>query len=121
MQITATTINSPTKFYTLDPPCKKYVALLSQTGTNAPVAIVLENTIGDIVWSYSNVGEYIATLSNAFYNHTFIVYGSLSNVFAQMRAYNNDADTVYVETINNLGNEFNGLLSYTSIEIRVYS
>lgn len=51
---------------------KVYTALLTQTGTNAPVATVLENTLGgDIIWSYSNVGEYHGTLTGAFpQNHT---------------------------------------------------
>lgn len=48
-------------------PYKVYTALLSQTGANAPVATVLENTLGgDVVWSYEDVGDYLATLSGAF-------------------------------------------------------
>ncbi|HJY62672.1 MAG TPA: hypothetical protein VJ455_00845, partial [Ignavibacteria bacterium] len=45
---------------------KKYVALISQGGTDAPTAIILENTIGAIVWSYLGVGQYFATLAGAF-------------------------------------------------------
>jgi len=46
---------------------KEYVALLTQTGTNAPVATVLKNTLGSVpVWSYDVVGGYYLTLSNAF-------------------------------------------------------
>ena len=46
---------------------KVYVALLSQSGTDAPVATVLKNTLGGVpVWSYSSVGVYNAELSNAF-------------------------------------------------------
>jgi len=36
-------------------PYLSYVALLTQSGTNAPVATVLENTIGDIVWSTDGI------------------------------------------------------------------
>lgn len=55
-------------------PYKVYTALLTQTGENAPVATVLENTIGDIVWSRTDVGVYFATLSGAFpINKTFII------------------------------------------------
>ena len=43
-----------------------YRALLNQAGTAAPVATVLENTIGAIVWSRSTDGQYIATLAGAF-------------------------------------------------------
>ncbi len=46
---------------------KKYVALLTQTGTNAPTATVLDNTLGGtLVWSYDGVGTYIGTLTGAF-------------------------------------------------------
>ncbi|MCC9071203.1 hypothetical protein LNQ49_06300 [Flavobacterium sp. F-65] len=46
---------------------KTYVALLTQTGTNPPVATVLENTLGDtIVWSRSSAGVYHGTLAGTF-------------------------------------------------------
>ena len=46
---------------------KVYVALLSQTGTNAPVATVLKNTLGGVpVWSYVSAGVYRASLAGAF-------------------------------------------------------
>lgn len=48
-------------------PYKVYTALLSQTGTNAPIATVLENTLGgNIVWTRIDEGIYIGTLSNSF-------------------------------------------------------
>jgi hypothetical protein len=48
-------------------PCKKYVALLSQSGTNAPTATILENTLGGtITWSRNASGNYTATLIGAF-------------------------------------------------------
>lgn len=48
-------------------PYKVYTALLTQAGTNAPVATVLENTLGGtVVWSYDGVGQYRATLASAF-------------------------------------------------------
>jgi hypothetical protein len=49
------------------PTYKVYTALLSQTGENAPTAIVLENTLGgNIVWTRIDEGVYIGTLSNSF-------------------------------------------------------
>lgn len=52
---------------------KVYTALLTQTGTDAPVATVLENTLGGtVVWSYEDVGVYKGTLIGAFTaNKTF--------------------------------------------------
>jgi len=46
---------------------KEYVASLSQTGTDAPVATVLKNTLGGtLVWSRGSAGLYQATLAGAF-------------------------------------------------------
>lgn len=46
---------------------KEYVALLTQTGTNAPVATVLKNTLGGtVVWTRNAIGDYRGTLENAF-------------------------------------------------------
>jgi hypothetical protein len=51
------------------PAYKVYTALLTQTGTDTPVATVLENTLGgEPVWVRNDVGEYTATLNNAFNN-----------------------------------------------------
>ncbi len=57
---------------------KMYTALLSQSGTDAPVATVLQNTLGGtLVWARTGVGVYTATLAGAFTeNKTF-----LPNVF----------------------------------------
>lgn len=52
---------------------KAYVAKISQTGTAAPTVTVLENTIGDIVWTRDAVGSYIATLSEAFSENTVLM------------------------------------------------
>lgn len=44
---------------------KVYKALLSQSGTDAPTAIVLENTLGvTITWSRLSVGKYRGTFTN---------------------------------------------------------
>lgn len=46
---------------------KVYRALLTQTNTDAPVATVLENTLGgEVVWTRGNLGTYAGTLANAF-------------------------------------------------------
>lgn len=48
-------------------PYKVYTALLTQSGEDAPTAIVLQNTLGgNIVWSRIDEGIYIGTLSNSF-------------------------------------------------------
>jgi len=46
---------------------KVYKALLTQNSTDAPTAVVLENTLGgDITWTRNNEGYYIATLTGGF-------------------------------------------------------
>ena len=46
---------------------KVYRALLTQTGTDAPVATVLENTLGgEVVWTRDDIGLYTGTLAGAF-------------------------------------------------------
>ena len=43
-------------------------------GTAAPVATVLQNSIGTIVWTRTSLGKYVGTLANAFTaNKTFAV------------------------------------------------
>lgn len=45
----------------------KYTALISQTGTSAPTAVVTNNTLGGtVVWTRTSTGIYAATLSGAF-------------------------------------------------------
>jgi len=44
-----------------------YAAYLSQSGTDAPVAAVLENTLGGtVVWTRNGAGQYTGTLEGAF-------------------------------------------------------
>lgn len=46
-----------------------YTALFTQTGTNAPVVTVLENTLGQsVVWSRSGVGDYRGTVSTPIFS-----------------------------------------------------
>lgn len=45
---------------------KVYTALLSQSGGLDPEVIELENTIGNIVWTYVSDGVFTATLAGAF-------------------------------------------------------
>lgn len=61
-------------------PYLKYVALLTQSGTSAPTATVLENTLGGtIVWTRNDVGDYTGTLAGAFTeNKTWFAYPNTS-------------------------------------------
>ena len=58
---------------------KEYVALLTQTGEDAPVATVLSNTLGSVVWSYEGVGQYHGTSSLITSAQTFVSFSSTSS------------------------------------------
>ncbi len=110
----------------LELPYRVYTALLTQSEENPPVATVLDNTIGDIVWSYSSVGEYTGTLIGAFtLNKTA---GFLGSDFANLNSggrlsnTNGDIDTVNVQTFNlSTVSQSDDILLNTFIEIRVYN
>lgn len=58
--------SSSTYIYLESLPRKKYAALLTQSGTNAPVATILEDTITGLVWARSSAGTYTLTKTGAF-------------------------------------------------------
>jgi len=106
-------------------PYKVYTALLTQSGTNPPVAIVLENTLGGTpVWTRDSAGNYNATLSGVFTeNKTFVTYthdgNNGSTGFPGGARWDddtvwltfNDKDGVYIDI---------GSSAIDSVEIRVY-
>lgn len=60
---------------------KVYKALLNQTGTNAPVATVLVNTLsGTPVWSRSGIGQYRLTLAGEFLQYKVFVGGFMVDI-----------------------------------------
>lgn len=104
-------------------PYKSYVALLNQTGTNAPIATVLENTLGiTLTWGYDSVGSY-STTNAIFSESTTTVYTgqNYGGSEAITYAYTFDDINIAIETNTLLGVAQNGNLINTMIEIRVYS
>lgn len=104
-----------------------YIALLSQSGGNAPVATELYNDIGPIVWSRNSNGNYSGILAGAF---------PINKTWAQITGGN---ATQKVESIVIPSNEIriqsaqlavvagilaasfqDGILSATPLQIRVY-
>jgi hypothetical protein len=109
-------------------PYKVYTALLTQSGvSNPPTAVVLENTIGNIVWSYISTGLYKGTLTGAFpedetamfitssrWNGDAIMYISLAG--------GDVPNGVVVETLDVPSyTSADDLLYKTTVEIRVYN
>jgi len=99
---------------------KTYTALLSQTGTNAPTAIVLENTLGGtVVWTRSLIGNYVGTLSGAFTtNKTAVLHGN-GTTNTIVSSIVSSVNSVGIVTTT-AGAGADGLLSNTTLEIRVY-
>jgi hypothetical protein len=97
-------------------PYKVYTALLSQSGTNAPVATVLENTLGGVpTYQRNTQGAYQLTLSNAFINLKTALFITDSSA-SQLRIYRSSASVINIE----MSTGDNTLLNNT-IEIRVYN
>ena len=83
----------------------------------APVVTVLENTIGNITFSYYDVGDYFANLPNGFpYDKTTVFMQGQS--FIQVA---NNIDFIEIVARDSNGIAQNDLLQNTPIEIRVYN
>jgi hypothetical protein len=102
---------------------KVYKAMLNQTVTNAPVATVLENSLGGtVVFTYIGVGIYRGTLVGAFPSK-----GRFFSIIAQQAPFDSVAvcswsnvDSFTVETSSVAGIYSNNKLDETSILIEVY-
>ena len=109
-------------------PYKVYTALLIQTGTSAPIATVLENTLGGVVtWNYVSVGFYQGSLSSAFTLGKTAVFMNTTMPNSQFIGFVNSVNSIGVRTYDTSAVPFtltDGKMpntSYTSIEIRVYN
>lgn len=105
---------------------KRYVALVSQSGTSAPTATVLENTLGGtVVWGYTSVGAYTATLASAFTeNKTTLYISQGQEVVADAKVVGigrASANVISVVTgIATSGENQDAILSGATISITVY-
>jgi len=106
---------------------KVYRALLSQSGTDAPVATVLENSLGGtLVWTRASAGTYDGTLAGVFASRkVFMVLASTRMSFNggnQTVNLEND-DVVEIFTSDENGDAADGHLNAVigdGIEILVY-
>jgi hypothetical protein len=104
-------------------PYKKYVATISQTGTADPTVTVLENTIGDIVWTRVGVGVYQGVLLGAFpdQDKTYLLINQNTQSGGQINYINwFDVDTIEISTLDTTFTPDDSLLLNTTIEIRTY-
>lgn len=99
---------------------KVYRALLTQTSTNAPVATVLQNTLGGtLVWGYTSTGIYTATLAGLFLSgKTFSSSGNCAGgVFRGTRSSDN---IVQLTTRDYAGNVSDAILTGDTLTIVVF-
>ena len=94
---------------------KKYVALLTQTGTSAPTAIVLENTLGDVSFSYVTNGIYSASTAGLLtLNKTSVITGGAACLI-NTRTING----FYLVSLGGTS-PINNILVNSTLEITVY-
>ena len=92
--------------------------------TGAPVVKVLENTIGNIWFTYVNVGDYLIHSNGLFtINKTFEFlnnYLSLEEGYLGISNYSNDGNSLELTSTDSVVERRNGFFNNTPIEIRVY-
>lgn len=105
---------------------KVYTALLNQSNTSAPVATVLENTLGgDVTYERNDEGVYIATATGLLtLNKTMVFtsnqgYGPGSG-FTIVSTNNLNANRFYLHAGTSDTSPGDSLLVNTPLEIRVY-
>lgn len=105
-------------------PYDSYVALLTQAGTDPPVATVLENSLGGtVVWTRNAVGQYIATLTGAFTlgKTVVLITGDMGETLGSVFAYLHfTANAINLRTLSESFTHSDDRMNGTSIEIRVY-
>jgi hypothetical protein len=99
----------------------KYIATISQSGTSDPTVTVLENTIGDIVWTRIAVGRYHGTLSGAFPDQDRLyLYLSNSQQNNYVAIFRVSANIIEIITYDFTNTGQDNMLDYNTIEIRTY-
>ena len=105
-----------------------YTALITQAGTAAPVATVLQNTTGGtITWTRPTnpgVGRYVATISGANFtaNKTAVIVTSGGNSDKFLKPVVSSTSTIDIYNIDTGNSAVSDVISATTtVEIRIYS
>src|SRR3972149_6621969 len=99
---------------------KKYIAVLTQVATGAPIASILENTIGAIVFSRTGAGSYRATLSGAFVLGKTFAYGISTPSNVGFSIEHNSINLISFTTSTFGGVLSDDCLTNNAFEIRIY-
>ncbi len=100
-----------------------YTAALTQTGNNAPVASVLQNTTGGVfTWSYVSTEKYRVTVSNITLPANKVVIFENATNDLNLGGKITSTTVIDVEQFSSGGGGYSDImLPGTSIEIRIYS
>ncbi len=108
-----------------EPSYKVYTALLTQEGTNAPVATVLQNTLGVTpVLTRDGIGFYKITATGVFEVGKTFVYANhiaLAHIDEKVGITSSNVDFVRVTTTTTAGVLSDNIIFNREIEIRVYN
>lgn len=100
----------------------EYVALLTQSGANAPTATTIKNDTGaTVTWTRSIAGFYVGTFSSAVLttNKTVQFINEQSNLYHYRTSYGGTSSVV-VYTMNLTGTLVDGVLNGTPVVVRIY-
>ena len=98
-----------------------YVALLTQSGTDAPTASVLAENIGIITWTRTAVGQYLGTpISPLDALNTFVIIGNVEHDYIATAYVNSDGDIVVHTTKTQNHAHTDSQLLNSPIEVRIY-
>lgn len=100
---------------------KIYTALLSQSGSNDPTVVELQNTIGTIIWTRIGPGEYLGTGAGAFSTQDKVLCLSGNNDSDSTSLKWNSPDDVFLMSFDSTHAPIDAVLNYTTVEIRVYN
>lgn len=103
---------------------KVFIALLNQSGENAPTAKILKNTLGPATFEYVSSGTYSVTIAGAFPDadkvFAFGIVNDIENSARQVELARYDANTMYITSLGYTFSPADDLLINSPIEIRVY-
>lgn len=93
--------------------------------TNAPVVIILENTIGNVWFTYDGIGVYSLNTINSLFVYTKTAWFSQSlpvnTISARMLLSRNNTNQIEIATYSNTTLTDNILYNPAPIEIRIYN
>jgi hypothetical protein len=98
-----------------------YVALLTQSGTDAPTASILADNIGIITWTRTNTGQYLGTpISPLDALNTFVIIGNVEHDYLASAYVNSDGNIVVHTTKTQNHAHTDSQLLNSPIEVRIY-